>query len=154
MMTEDYVSGAEFGRFLQDFSRFQDRLERRLNDGFGGMNARLDDLNGRTRKNSEAIAAAVVRLDAIENEDSEIERAVANIRDHGCSQLESHATVMRAVANGGDGDGDLLSGYWPRKKKIAVGGGLLALGGVIGTLLLEMIKAAHHALDLTRPLIK
>jgi hypothetical protein len=39
-----------------DLDHAADRLEARMRDGFDGINARLDALNGRTRKNETAIA--------------------------------------------------------------------------------------------------
>lgn len=56
-MADDFVTTGEFGRFREDFRAFQDRLEERLTVGFGGINDRLDKLNGRVRKNEESLTS-------------------------------------------------------------------------------------------------
>jgi hypothetical protein len=80
---QDAVSAGEFGRWRSDFQAFQARLDERLDAGFGGMNDRLDDLNGRTRKNSEAISV--------------LDERVNSIRVSGCAQLSAHRAVMDEV---------------------------------------------------------
>lgn len=127
-MAEDNVSGAEFGRWRQDFSAFQDRLESRLNDGFTGVHDRLDELNGRTRKNSEAVVALDMRVTAIQST--------------GCGQFQAHRAVLEATT-----DLDAPTRKWHQDKRIigpAVGLGVPAAlyGGF------ELIKVVfeylHH----------
>ena len=79
-MGDDNVTGAEFGRWRSDFAAFQDRLESRLSMGFGQINARLDELNGRTRKNSEGLGV----LDA----------RVSSIQEQGCAQIHAHRELV------------------------------------------------------------
>lgn len=141
-MNEDVVSGAEFGRFRNDFLAFQDRLQRQIDTGFGGVHGRLDELNGRTRRNSEAIAVIDTRIGNLETEEGSVSAVVTNIRDHGCSQLENHTSVLQAANGGGP-----LAGYWTPKKKAAVGGGLLATGALIWPALEAIANAVHHALE-------
>lgn len=117
-MSDDVVTGGEFGRWRADFAAFQERLDERMDRGFGGLNSRLDDLNGRTRKNAEAIVALDGRIDAIAT--------------HGCGQLEAHRAVMEA--NGPEGK------PWHRDKRTWVGTGVGA--GVIAVLY-EIISTLH-----------
>ncbi len=83
-MSDEFITGGEFGRWRQDFQSFQVRLDERLERGFGGLNDRLDDLNGRTRKNSEAIVA--------------LDSRVENIRTSGCQNLKSHQAALTKLA--------------------------------------------------------
>lgn len=101
-MDQEFVTAGEFGRWRQDFQAFQARLDDRLESGFGGLNTRLDDLNGRTRKQAEAIVALDVR--------------VSEIASHGCGQLEAHRAAMDAVAETRGGS----------RRPYVIGGGIVA----------------------------
>lgn len=148
-MSDEHVTSAEFTRFRSDFTAFQDRLQRQIDGGFTGVHGRLDELNGRTRGNSEAIVGLGTRLTSLEKEEGEALAVVEGIRDHGCSQFENHSSVMRAM-NGDERDDLDLTGHWSPRKKVAVGGGLVAVGGIGGAIVLELLRNAHAALQLLR----
>ena len=82
-MPDDFITSGEFSRWRSDFQEFQGRLDERLDKGFDGLNHRLDDLNGRTRKNSEAIIA--------------LDSRVENIRTSGCSQVAAHKKTLDRI---------------------------------------------------------
>jgi len=129
-LRDEFVSGAEFGRFRADFQAFQNRLEERLDHGFVGMNNRLDALNGRTRNSEQNIAVIERRLGAIEAEDSYIEKTVEDIKSHGCAQLEKHEAVVETLG-------------WSSRKKVAAAGGLVGLGALIWPALQQIAQAVH-----------
>lgn len=90
-MADEYVTSGEFGRWRTDFAAYQTReadhlesMERRIvahiDARVDGIDQRLDELNGRTRKNSEAIIAL----------DSQVEA----IATHGCGQLAVHRQTL------------------------------------------------------------
>jgi hypothetical protein len=114
----DYITGAEFGRWRTDFVAFRAELHTQLHDGFAQMNARLDAINGRGRANSEQIAVIETELERLQD----IGTDVATIKEKGCAQLANHGAIVKTLQDGGESVG------WPRKKKVAVGGGLIAGG--------------------------
>lgn len=134
----DYVTGAEFARWMREESEFRDRLERRMatsaaavQTGLDKIESHLAEINGRTRKNSEAIAVIEREVEAIKSEDAAIEEAVENIKVHGCGQLGNHETVLRTLG-------------WTTPKKAAVAGGLIG-GGVLAWPAVQKIAEAVHA---------
>lgn len=135
MPTDDVVTGAEFGRWRSDFQAFQTRLDSQLLDGFRGVHSRLDELNGRTRHNSEAIIVASARLDRIEDEDNKIEEVVRSIKDDGCSQLANHAQILKAT---GGVPAESILPFNLTSRKVAVGGGLVGLGTILWPILREI----------------
>jgi hypothetical protein len=83
-MSEDYITGSEFGRWRSDHQAFQARLDSRLDAGFDGINERLDTLNGRTRKNSEDLVV--------------LDQKVLHIAARGCGKYGEHKDVIEAIA--------------------------------------------------------
>jgi hypothetical protein len=139
MRDADMVTGAEFGRWRSDFAAFQERLETRLNEGFGGLNGRLDELNGRTRKNTEELVAVDTRLDQLEP----IGTRVQAIQERGCAQLATHRQLLATDA----GEGlTLTPARWTKKKQALVGGGLVASGAALLPLLQEILRLFHDLL--------
>lgn len=128
-MGDDMITGAEFGRFRVDFSAWQDRLETRLSEGFAGVHNRLDELNGRTRKNTEnlmVLDAKVARLEPIETH-------VMEIQSKGCAQFEAHRALMSPAEIAEE-----ERPKWPRRRQVAAGGGLVG-AGVLLTKLVDII---------------
>ena len=113
-MSDDFVTSGEFGRWRSDFQAFQERLDERLDRGFSGVNHRLDDLNGRTRKNSEAIVSLDQRIDSI--------------RNGGCGQLRAHQKLLGT---------DAPKARW-RDRRVWFGGGV---GAALIAAMYEMAKA-------------
>ena len=116
-MTDEFITSGEFSRWRHDFQEFQGRLDDRLDKGFDGLNHRLDDLNGRTRKNSEAIIA--------------LDSRVENIRMSGCSQLTRHQNTLDIVAQ---------PEKWHKDKRVWMGG---AGGASIIAALYEVARAVR-----------
>ena len=135
-LREEFVTGAEFGRFRADFQAFQNRLEERLDHGFGGMNTRLDALNGRTRGAEQNIAVIGRRLEAIESEDRAIEATVGQIQLHGCAQLAQHEAAVETLG-------------WSKQKKAAAAGGLVGLGALMWPAIQQLIDIIHTLVDRT-----
>lgn len=145
MTDRDYVTGSEFSRWMAEEQEFRARLERRMADnaqavqtGLNKIEEHLADINGRTRKNSEAIAAATVRLDRIEHEDQTIEQVVQDIRDRGCSQLSHHADLVQRTEGMAE---------WSGKKKAGAAAGLVGLGALIWPAIQEIASAVHALVD-------
>jgi hypothetical protein len=82
-MAEDYITGAEFGRWRSDHQAFQARLDSRLDAGFDGINERLDTLNGRTRKNSEDLVV--------------LDQKVLHIAARGCGKYAEHKDAIESL---------------------------------------------------------
>ena len=125
-MSDEFITSGEFSRWRADFQGFQERLDERLDSGFDGMNHRLDELNGRTRRNSEAIIA--------------LDSRVENIRHSGCARLASHQKA-RAL-------GAAAPTSWHKDKRIwfGVGGGASVIA-----VLYEAAQALHAYLDKVTP---
>jgi hypothetical protein len=143
MHQPDYVTGAEFARFIQEEAGFRERLERRLADQHAMIRGELSEIkgmvreaNGRTGKNAEAIAVLMRDLDAIKSEENEIERTVHSIREDGCSQLHAHVDIVQSAING-----------WTPKKKAAVAGGLVGGGVLIWPALQKFAEAVHAIVE-------
>lgn len=137
----DYVTGSEFARWMDEESKFRERLERRMHDnaqavqaGLGKIETHLADINGRTRKNSECIAVIEREIDAIKSEDKAIERTVEQIRNHGCGKLEAHEIVLQTIG-------------WTPQKKVAVAGGLVGAGALVWPALQKIAEAVHAAIE-------
>ena len=118
-MSEEYITSGEFGRWRGDFQAFQERLEERLNEGFHGINHRLDELNGRTRRNSESIVA--------------LDSRVENIRHSGCARLHYHEKALALGATP-------PTARW-KDKRLWVGGGV---GAAIITTIYEGVRALQQ----------
>ena len=116
-MSDEFITSGEFSRWRSDFQGFQERLDERLDAGFGGLNHRLDDLNGRTRKNAEAIIA--------------LDSRVENIRTSGCSQVKAHRNTLDRIAS---------PEKWHKDKRVWVGG---AGGASIVAALYEVARAVR-----------
>lgn len=142
----DYVTGAEFARWMREESEFRDRLERRMATNAVAVQAGLDkiehhlaEINGRTRHNSEGLSALDVRIARIEREDEAIQQTVQSIHDEGCSQYSAHvATLERLGAAPSD---------WSTRKKTVIGGALVGTGTLIWPAIQEIAKAIHAILD-------
>jgi hypothetical protein len=117
-MSDEFITGGEFGRWRQDFQSFQERLDERLDRGFGGLNNRLDELNGRTRKNSEAIVSLDTRVE--------------NIRTSGCQNLKAHQTTLAKIGP--------PQQRWHSDKRLWFGS---AAGASVIALLYEVAQAVH-----------
>ena len=133
---QEYITAAEFGRWRTDFIAFRAELSVQLRDGFKGLADRLDDINGRGRENATAIEVLISRLDGVDRDDGSIKATVQDIQQHGCAKLREHGSVVQALQNGGDD----VPERWPRRKQVAIGGGLLAGGAGLWELI-------HAALD-------
>lgn len=123
----EYITAAEFGRWRTDFVAFRAELHSQLHEGFLQMNQRLDDINGRGRTNAEGLAVLTARIDKVDEDDGEIRTAVKDIQAKGCAQLANHGAVVKTLQRRADADAD-VDREWPPKKRLVVGGGLLAGG--------------------------
>jgi hypothetical protein len=138
-MTDDFVTGAEFGRFRLDFSAYQGREAKLLEAMEGrivahidtrcdGLDERLDVLNGQTRKNTDSVV--------LHNE------KIETIQRGGCGQLAAHRTLLEGQR--GDSDGGTSRTLFRDKRTYAGGGlalaGTAALYGIAR--LLEALAAA------------
>ena len=144
MNSGDYITGAEFARWRTDFVAFRAELAVQIRDGFAGTHARLDEINGRTRKNSESVVELTTRLDKIDEDDSAIKNTVDAIQSKGCAQLKNHGEIVQVIR--GDGEGTTPEG-WSRRKKVAVSGGLIAGGAALWPVLAGILGAIHSLLD-------
>jgi hypothetical protein len=143
------ITSEEFSRWMTEQGNFRSRLEGRLADqqaavmgSLGRIEAHLSELNGRTRKNSEAIAATNVRLDTIEKEADDIEKTARSIRDQGCSQYAAHVQILQEASQETS-----IPHAWTARKRVAVGGGLVATGTLLWPALTEIAKLVHAYLD-------
>ncbi len=125
-MSDEFITGGEFGRWRQDFQGFQERLDERLDRGFGGLNNRLDELNGRTRKNSEAIVSLDSRAE--------------NIRTGGCSPVKTHQAALAKMT--------LPRERWHKDRRLWFGS---AAGASVIALLYEVAQAVHAYLSKGTP---
>lgn len=121
-MAEDFVTGAEFGRWRADHQAFQARLDSRLDAGFGGINERLDTLNGRTRKNSEDIVV--------------LDQKVLGIATRGCGKYQEHSEALESVVVKSGGFRD-----WHPVAKAGAGAGVFA---VLATLMEIVNRLLQH----------
>jgi hypothetical protein len=125
-----FVSSEEFAHFRDDIKEMRRALEKQIEVGFGGINARLDSLNGRTRSAEQTIAVVERRLQAIESDDRSIEAVVTDIKTHGCAQLETHETVLRELG-------------WSPRRKAVVAGGLMGAGAMFWPAIQKIAEAVH-----------
>jgi hypothetical protein len=139
----DYVSNAEFGRYVADETAYRGRVAQQLEVQYGHITAELGDIknmvreaNGKTNANGMAIAVMQRDLEAIKSEDNAIERTVEDIRTKGCAQLESHQQVLTQLG-------------WSPQKKAAVAGGLVGTGAIIWPALQEIAKLVHAVIERT-----
>lgn len=82
-MTDEYITGGEFGRFRADHSAWRIEITKQISDGFNGVNRRLDDMNGRGRD-----TAAKVEI---------VEADIERLMTHGCAQYEQHRESIEKV---------------------------------------------------------
>ena len=113
-MSDDFITGGEFGRFRADHSAWRIEIGKQITDGFAGVHSRLDAMNGRGRE-----TAAKVEI---------VEADVERLMVHGCGQYEKH----RAILEGGTVEGGVSK---KRQAVTAAGAG----AGVVG--LIEMARA-------------
>jgi len=139
----DFITSAEFTRWMSEQSDFRARLESRLGAQHGETMTtlrRIEDqvlqTNGRTRLNGEAISGLTVRLGVLETESEKIERVAQSIRDEGCSQLAAHQQLVQGTS----------PDAWSPRKKAAVVGGILAGGSLVWPAVSEIIKLANEAI--------
>jgi hypothetical protein len=137
----DFVTGAEFKRWMDEESAFRARFEKRVGDGFAEIKAsvgRVESLqreaNGRTAKAEQSIAIMQREVEAIKSEDGEIERLIKSIQQEGCNQYATHRTVLGVLDGAGsvmDAEGDVRPTFrlpsLSRKQKAVAGVGLSAL---------------------------
>lgn len=135
-MADDYVTGAEFGRWRLDFNSFQDRLETHLRAsdverqaGFTGVHERLDELNGRTRKNSEALVA--------------LDGQVANVQARGCGQIAEHQKTLLAISQAPAVTTEEPPWHKNKNTWLGMGG-----GATIAAILYELVRIGAKALGL------
>lgn len=137
----EFVTAAEFSRWMQMESDFRTRLEHRLElnaqevrSGLGKIEGHLAEINGRTRKNTDAIAVMEREVSAIKQEDLAIERVVDDIKSQGCAQFAQHEAVLTSLG-------------WTPKKKVAVAGGLVGTGVLIWPAIQQIAAAVHAAIE-------
>lgn len=130
----DFITGSEFSRWTTELTRQLTANAGAVESGLGRIERHLAEINGRTRKNTEAIAVMERELAAIKSEDAEIEHVVADIKAHGCAQLSTHETVLRDLG-------------WTTKKKAGVAGGLVGIGALAWPAVQELAAALHAGLD-------
>lgn len=141
----DYVTAGEFTRWVTDWrteeSNFRARLESRLESQhnlikgeLGEIKGMVKEANGKTSRNAESIAVVQRELEAIKAEDALIDRAVTQIREHGCAQLERHEAVVTTLG-------------WSPKRKAAVAGGLLGTGALIWPALQQIAATVHDLVE-------
>lgn len=152
-MDQEYVTSGEFGRFRSDFSAYQGReaalleaMEGRIvahiDNRVDGVDARLDILNGQTKRNSEAVATHAEKI--------------AGIETRGCGQFAAHrAAAWPQSSNGPDGPS---ARPWHRDRRTYTGGGLAMAGMAtlygLARLLEALAQAASQHVDKIGPLVK
>jgi len=149
-MNGSYVSSEEFTRWTGEESAFRARLEsgiaaqiKPVSDTLGRIELHLAQINGRTRANSEAIAELRTRVDVIDREDHRIGEAVESLRSEGCAQYAAHTKLINYACRANESD---VSG-WTDKKKVAVGGGLVATGALVWPALQKLAEAVHALIE-------
>ena len=137
----DYVTAAEFSRWMQMESDFRTRIEHRLElnaqevrSGLGKIEHHLADINGRTRKNSESVAVLERNFDAMKSEGLHIETVVDDIKAHGCAQFAAHETIIQTIG-------------WSGQKKAAIAGGLVGAGALAWPAIQKIAEAVHAAIE-------
>ena len=152
-MDQEYVTSGEFGRFRSDFSAYQGReaalleaMEGRIvshiDARVDGVDARLDLLNGQTKRNSEAVAVHAEKI--------------AGIETRGCGQLAAHRAL--AWPQSTDSPDGATSRPWHRDRRTYAGGGL-AMAGVAALYSLvrlfeALAAAAAQHVDKIGPVVK
>jgi hypothetical protein len=137
----DYVTGAEFKRWMDEESAFRGRIEKRMSDGFAEIKTSMGrvevlqrEANGRTSKAEQTIAVMQREIEAIKQEDVEIDRMVTRILNEGCHQYATHRAVL-GVLDGAESETDASGDVRPqfrlpslsRKQKAIAGVGVSAL---------------------------
>jgi hypothetical protein len=82
-MGDDYITAGEWGRFRADHSQWRIEIARQINDGFTGVNARLDQMNGRARDTAAGLEV--------------VEADLSRLTQHGCAQYEKHRETLETV---------------------------------------------------------
>lgn len=155
MTPNEYVSGAEFGRWRQDFNEFQKRLDQRLAADHKALTDELTiiktlqrEANGKTATNIKEIAIIRREIEAIKSEDGRIEKVVESIQKDGCHQYDHHIQTLEVL----EGAGVLpnTDGYTPKgfalpklsgRQKAVAGVGVTALLIPAVSDLLQLLKA-------------
>lgn len=119
MPGDDVITGGEFGRFRADFNARMGEFSDRMDARFDAIDGKFADLNGRTRKQAEAIVA--------------LDTQIVQIAARGCGRYEEHQQAITLLAE---------SGGLSRKKQAGIAAGSGA--GLVGVI--EIIKLAlQHA---------
>jgi len=140
----DYVTGAEFARWMTEHAAFRDRLERRMADHATLINAgltRIEDhlarLNGQTMSNASGLVSISTKLEAMEEENMQTLSLATLIKDNGCHKYRAHAQILT----------DLSVAGWTPKKKVAIGAGIFAGGSLLWPAIQEIAKGIHALIE-------
>ena len=140
----DYVTGAEFERWMREEAEFRRTLETRMAEtarilgaGLTKIDTHLSVLNGSTLVNTHGIAALEKRLIRIEQEYDEVRGFTADIEKNGCAQFTAHTRALEALSVTG----------WTPKKKALVGSGMVATGALIWPAVQEAATAIHALVE-------
>jgi hypothetical protein len=108
-MADEYITGGEFGRFRADFTAWRAEIAKQMTDGFAGVHSRLDDINGRGRKNSEDIRV--------------MEAELHNLVENGCAQYNDHRKLLDDVVVPAVSRPKVLWENWHPAAKVGAGAG-------------------------------
>lgn len=130
-MSEDFVTGSEFARWMTEESNYRTRLEARhsaqhlavLNE-LSEIKGIVKEANGRTWKNSEHIAVIQREIEALKYEAGRAERRVGAV--------QQDVTSLR-------NDGPMEE--WSRRKKAVIAGSLMGTGAMAWPALKSMADA-------------
>lgn len=110
MSDHEYVTGAEFKRWMDEESTFRERIERRMENGFTEVKSGVAlvaslqrDANGKTAAHERAIAVMQRDVEAIRSEDLQIARDLDHLRKDGCGKYAAHVEVLGTLAEPSDG---------------------------------------------------
>ena len=143
----EYVTGAELTRWMQEQADFRQRLEVRIGNQHGeivGTLRRIEDqvreTNGKTQKNTEAIAVLARDIEALKSEERHVESLVESIRDEGCSQFAAHQDALTQSSA-------LAVEAWSVKKRAGLAAGLMAGGSLMWPALQKIAEAVHAFIE-------
>ena len=144
----DYVTGAEFTRWMTEHAAFRDRLERRMaenarliNDGLTRIEDHLAKLNHQTSSNTSGLASIDHQLIQIEQESAETQKLAVSIKENGCHKYLAHSQILT----------DLSVAGWTPKKKVAIGAGIFASGSLLWPAVQEIAKGIHTVIEWIGP---
>ena len=144
----DYVTGAEFTRWMTEHAAFRDRLERRIaenarliNDGLTRIEDHLGRLNGQTSSNTSGLTSINAQLIQIERENRETLQLAVSIKENGCHKYLAHSQILT----------DLSVAGWTPKKKVAIGAGIFAGGSLLWPAVQEIAKGIHTVIEWIGP---